>query len=569
MKSEPRRRPLPVEAVRRQALGVAAAQAGDHETALEHFYAVLDLAPTDHEALHNLGAALLALRRFNIAVFPFTRLVADGGDYAARRLFVLALQEAPAPVMSAAAIARALAEPALDRDILFRRGWALLRTLDVAGVPGLDASGHDLLLALLAETTGGLADFERFFVALRTALLGVERPDRRTVQLGNALARHAFNTEFAATVTEAEQATVAALGDAVPRVLNRADEWRLARLAMYRPLADLDGVAGLLHGVEDYAAPFRALVTATVATVLADRRAAEHMPGFAGIADVVSAEVQQHYEANPYPRWLGLTLPLAGQMRRQLAGLVGADLLPPELRLLVAGCGTGEHAIAARHGYGPQVRVTAIDLSRTSLAYAARKAAELGAGDIGFRQGDLLAVAELGQDFDVVECAGVLHHMADPLAGWRALRGVLAPGGVMFIGLYSEAGRAAVIAARDEIAQRRLTDDADTIRAFRAELLADPSPRGWRAALLDNDDFYTLSNCRDLLFHRHEQRFTLAGIAAALQALDLGFLGFVWLPAEATAACGRDLEKWAAWEAARPETFARMYQFYCADAAAR
>ena len=81
-------------------------------------------------------------------------------------------------------------------------------------------------------------------------------------------------------------------------------------------------------------------------------------------------------------------------------------------------------------------------------------------------------------------------------------------------------------------------------------------------------DFYTLSKCRDLLFHRHEQRFTLGGVAAALQALNLRFLGFVGVPAEATAACGRDLEKWAAWEVARPETFARMYQFYCADAAA-
>jgi len=547
-------------------MGLAATRAGDSEAALDHFYAVVDLAPRDHEALHNLGAALLALRRSNIAVFPLARLVADGGDHDARRLFALALWDAPAPVMAAAALARALADPALDRDIVFRRGWALLRIKGVADVAGLDDDGHDLLLALLAETAGGAPDFELFVVALRPTLLGVERPDRRTVQLGNAVARHAFNTEFAAAISPGEQIAAAAPVAAALHARNRADEWRLARLAMVRPLAGFDGAAALLTGMNDYAAPFRDLVAATVETVLADRCAAKSIPGIAEIADTVSVEVQQHYEANPYPRWLGLTLPRTGQMRRQLAGLAGGDVLPASPAILIAGCGTGEHAIAARHGYGPDAGVTAVDLSRTSLAYAARKAVELDAGDIDFRHGDLLDIAQLGRVFDVVECAGVLHHMADPLAGWRALRAVLAPGGVMFIGLYSEAGRADIVAARDEIARRGLAPDAADIRAFRAELLADPAPIGWRAALLTNEDFYSLSNCRDLLFHSHEQRFTLPGLAAALAALDLQFIGFVGVSAAAQAACGRDLGAWADWEAKQPATFARMYQFYCAPA---
>ncbi len=35
----------------------------------------------------------------------------------------------------------------------------------------------------------------------------------------------------------------------------------------------------------------------------------------------------------------------------------------------------------------------------------------------------------LGRQFDLIECVGVLHHLGDPLAGWRVLVSLLKPGG--------------------------------------------------------------------------------------------------------------------------------------------
>ncbi len=40
------------------------------------------------------------------------------------------------------------------------------------------------------------------------------------------------------------------------------------------------------------------------------------------------------------------------------------------------------------------------------------------------------------------------------------------------------------------------------------------------------NDFYTMSSCRDLLFHVQEHRFTVAGIENALKKLELQFIGF-------------------------------------------
>jgi Methyltransferase domain len=59
----------------------------------------------------------------------------------------------------------------------------------------------------------------------------------------------------------------------------------------------------------------------------------------------------------------------------------------------------------------------------------------------------LLAVenaGELDRHFDVIICTGVLHHLAEPDAGLRALRSVLKPDGAMYLLVYAPYGRAGV-----------------------------------------------------------------------------------------------------------------------------
>jgi 2-polyprenyl-3-methyl-5-hydroxy-6-metoxy-1,4-benzoquinol methylase len=83
-------------------------------------------------------------------------------------------------------------------------------------------------------------------------------------------------------------------------------------------------------------------------------------------------------------------------------------------------------------------------------------------------QADILHLHQIGKEFDIIESAGVLHHMDEPMAGWRVLVDLLRPGGLMKIGLYSELARQHIVKARKEIASLGLGTSATEIRNFRA-----------------------------------------------------------------------------------------------------
>ena len=86
-------------------------------------------------------------------------------------------------------------------------------------------------------------------------------------------------------------------------------------------------------------------------------------------------------------------------------------------RILVAGCGTGKHAISTATSH-PTSKVIAVDLSLSSLAYAVKKAAEFGITNIEFHQANILSLPPDFTNFDLIECSGVLHHLDDPQEGY-------------------------------------------------------------------------------------------------------------------------------------------------------
>jgi 2-polyprenyl-3-methyl-5-hydroxy-6-metoxy-1,4-benzoquinol methylase len=292
------------------------------------------------------------------------------------------------------------------------------------------------------------------------------------------------------------------------------------------------------------------------------------------ISDAVSRAVQAQYEEHPYPRWLrapstGGAHPLALRLRMLFPHADKAGTVPERPSILIAGCGTGWH-VALSAPPNPDSRILAIDLSRASLAYAARRAQESGFRNVEFAQADILELGGLEERFDVIECAGVLHHLNDPVAGWRVLTGLLAPRGKMKVALYSEIARRGVVAARRLIADRGFAADLRGMRAARAAILALPADDPARL-VAGTVDFYTLSGCRDYLFHVQEHRYTLAGIEAILGDLELEFLGFEFEYATTLLEYRREfpldpaaisLANWAEFETRHPDTFNAMYQFW-------
>jgi SAM-dependent methyltransferase len=243
---------------------------------------------------------------------------------------------------------------------------------------------------------------------------------------------------------------------------------------------------------------------------------------------------------------------------------------PPQI--LIAGCGTGLHPIQVARAQ-PASAILAVDLSIASLAYAARMAERLGINNITFAQADLLRLGTLGRKFSVIESVGVLHHLEDPLSGWRVLTGLLEEDGLMRIALYSTRARSGIRAARDHLGPMNLPRTAEGIRRCRRAIMNLPDGHPARD-VLGFGDFYTLNGCRDLLMHVQEHTFTPPQIAECLDTLGLRLLK-VECGAQAQerfrtlfpdTAAATDPGAWDRLESAYPDTFRGMIQFWCGKA---
>lgn len=372
-----------------------------------------------------------------------------------------------------------------------------------------------------------------------------------SADLTEALAVQAWHTQFAWPVSDAEQKALCGplppLTEALYRMMDSA--------------LDLPEALATLHvtnmGIErSLAESFKSL----------DREPSDH-----------SARVRAQYESDPYPR----LVPWAQKPVASIQKLVSDCLVSPpkhlpssrQPRVLIAGCGTGQQVLGAARYAGAELY--AFDLSRASLAVAARHASVAGVS-CTFAQGDILALDTRALErlawptsFDVIECGGVLHHLQDPMAGWRALVSLLSPNGLMKIGLYSRRARSGVLRARALV--DGFSTDAEGLRSARSRLLALPSDDP-AFAVTRSIDFRSLSGFRDLAMHVHEVQFSPIELAEMMTELSLTFLGFQHRhPAVAQHYAlaypndpqQRDLTLWEQFEAEHPSTFEGMFQFWC------
>lgn len=570
-------------------LGSALNAAGDVRGAIAAYRKAAEVEPRYAPAWFNLGLGLRALGDESGAIEALRRAIEVGPDFApAWQAFADAFAKSRFVAWSAQAAAdltRVLQHPAIDPGPLAEAAASLL-ALDPAIAPlmrevpagaRLQAAAQPMLLALIENALVPDPAFEAFLRALRASLLAAWRNGAAppaAVDLACALAQQCFLNEYVWPESAAEAADVARLADAAraaPGVLE------IALLGAYRPLAAIPGLARPVGAGE----PFRRLWRRQVEEPAEERGLRDAIEALTLIDDATSRAVQRQYEENPYPRWhrvpasLATPFPLRRALRELVPHADPARLRVPDApEVLIAGCGTGyQSAITALRN--PGARILAVDLSRTSLAYAVRRARELGLAQVRFAQADILKLGALADRFDFIECAGVLHHLRDPVAGGKVLVGLLRPGGVMKLALYSERARQGVVAARALIARHGLGADLEGVRAARQLVLAQPAGSPVRALALGHD-FYSASGARDLVLHVQEHRFTAAQLGDFLRALGLELLGFEFGDPAVPAAyrqrfpddpAGTALVNWARFEDERPEAFSGMYQFWAARAA--
>lgn len=187
-------------------------------------------------------------------------------------------------------------------------------------------------------------------------------------------------------------------------------------------------------------------------------------------------------------------------------------------------------------------------------------------------QADILDLNKLDKKFDLIECSGVLHHMDDPMAGWKILKNCLKDSGLMKIALYSELARFDIVKMREEI--KKLSIEASDIgmKLYRNKIIN--SDRKHHKLISISQDFYSMSALRDLLFHTQEHRYTIPQIKSSVQELGLKFMGFEdhinisnFQVKNTEVDDLYDLDKWNIYEEENPAAFISMYQFWCQNSA--
>ncbi len=465
----------------------------------------------------------------------------------------------------------------LQANTVFAQAFALAERGDRGGITRLFDQGllrilsHPLLMTLLEASVVSGPELEFILTALRShflvrALQGGGGP----LDLAQRLAAQCFLNEYAFARGADEIQDVARLAAHAP-----SDAFTVAVLASYDSLAAYPWATAL---GPDLAGP---LLAQQVLEPAAERALAASIETLKPITAPVSQVVRSLYEENPYPRW---TAPLRAPVR-ETAEIFRLKYLNADFAyldtvttpdILVAGCGTGLNLLMTVGGYRTW-RVTAVDLSRASLAHARRQLDAFGIPDIRLLQADILDLGELPQTFDVIEAAGVLHHMADPLKGWTILGDKLRPGGVMHIALYSSIARRGIDKVRAFAKARGYPSTRDGIVQFRSDaltILRTPShpDRAMmeEAGLASWHDFFSTSGCRDLIFHPQEVTYTVPDLARMITEVGLTFKGFSF-PSPAFLAAyrqrfpadpaGLNLANWGRFEQENPNLFIRMYTF--------
>jgi SAM-dependent methyltransferase len=195
-----------------------------------------------------------------------------------------------------------------------------------------------------------------------------------------------------------------------------------------------------------------------------------------------------------------------------------------DVDILVAGCGT---VAAAGYAYlHPKARVVGIDISAASLAHEELLKQKHGLERLTLQQCRVEDVASLGATFDFITSHGVLHHLADPVAGLRALGGVLRRDGVIDLMVYAPYGRTGVYMFQELFRLMGLGQtprDVQTVKDALACLGPQHPLRRYLAVALDlNAD----EGLVDTFLHARDRAFSVGQCLDLVEQAGLVFQGW-------------------------------------------
>lgn len=197
-----------------------------------------------------------------------------------------------------------------------------------------------------------------------------------------------------------------------------------------------------------------------------------------------------------------------------------------DLDVLVAGCGTWQSAkYALCH---PAARVVAVDVSTTSLEHTERLKQKYNLTNLTTKQIVIESVNELDRGFDHIICTGVLHHLADPDAGLRALRSVLKPDGAMYLMVYAPYGRTGVYMIQDYCRRLGIGTSPEEIKDLITVLQRVPPHHPLLASQGGSRDFANGDALADALLNPRDRSYSVPQLYEFIEGSDLTLARWYW-----------------------------------------
>jgi SAM-dependent methyltransferase len=189
--------------------------------------------------------------------------------------------------------------------------------------------------------------------------------------------------------------------------------------------------------------------------------------------------------------------------------------------ILIAGCGTSQ---AARYALRePDARITAIDISESSLDHTRKLQQKYELGNLEIHLLSILDVQALGKTFDQVVCTGVLHHLADPDLGLQSLRKVLKREGAMQIMVYASYGRTGIYMLQGYCRLLGITPSDQELEDLRATLNFLPNGHPLTYLLQRGKDFRNPDALADALLHPKDCAFRVPQVYEWLEECGMSF----------------------------------------------
>jgi SAM-dependent methyltransferase len=193
----------------------------------------------------------------------------------------------------------------------------------------------------------------------------------------------------------------------------------------------------------------------------------------------------------------------------------------PDLDILIAGCGTNQAAVFAATNRA--ARVVAIDISRPSLHHQQYLKDKHGLSNLELHLLPIEELPTLGLDFDLIVSTGVLHHLADPPAGVKALAGCLRRDGAIGVMLYAKYGRLGVELLESVFRDLGLRQDDASVRMVKETISMLGPEHPVQSYLKIAPDLQSDAGLVDTFLHGRERSYTVGDCIDLVTSAGLVF----------------------------------------------